>query len=160
DPGLEPALLLIVADREPVLDQRDPGADEHPLELGARAEELLQLVLGAEAHHALDASSVVPTPVEQHDLARRRQVVDVALEVPLALLPLGWRAEGNHPAEARVQRLGDAFDGATLAGRIATLEDHDDLPLLDADELLELHELHLQPAQLLLEVLLLLLVLV
>ena len=42
------------------------------------------LLGGAEAHHLLDAGTVVPGPVEQHDLAIGRQVLHVALEVPLA----------------------------------------------------------------------------
>ena len=58
--------------------------------------------IGAEAHHPFDAGAVVPGPVEQHDLPGRRQVGDVALEVPLALLGLG--------------RLGQRHDPCRLAG--------------------------------------------
>jgi hypothetical protein len=47
------------------------------------------LLLGAEAHHPLDAGAVVPGAVEQHDLAAGGQVRHVALEVPLGLLALG-----------------------------------------------------------------------
>ena len=41
----EAQLLLLVGDREPVLDQPDAGADQHALELGHGAEELLDLVV-------------------------------------------------------------------------------------------------------------------
>ena len=77
----------------------DPRAHEHPLELRARAQELLVLVLGAEAHDALDAGPVVPTAVEQDHLAGGRQMDDVALEIPLGLLALGRRGEGDDPAD-------------------------------------------------------------
>ena len=69
DARLEAALLLLVADREPVLHEDDPRAHEHPLELRARAHELLVLLVGAEAHDALDAGAVVPAAVEQDHLA-------------------------------------------------------------------------------------------
>ena len=100
-PTAEPAFLLLVADREPVLDQDDARADQHPLELRAGAQELLVLLVGAEAHHALHAGAVVPTAVEQHHLARRGQLRHVALEVPLRLLALGRRAQGHHATDAR-----------------------------------------------------------
>ena len=91
-------MLLLVGDREPVLDQDDAGAHQHPFELGHRAEELLVLVVGAEAHHALDAGAVVPAAVEQHDLAGRRQMRHVALEIPLGALALVGRGQRRHPA--------------------------------------------------------------
>src|SRR5438093_4324243 len=89
DASKEARLLLLIADREPVLDEHDPRAHEHALELRARAHELVVLLVGAEAHHPLDAGPVVPAAVEQHHLARRRQVLNVALEVPLRALFLG-----------------------------------------------------------------------
>ena len=103
----------------------DPRPDEHALELGAAAKELPVLVLGAEAHHALDAGAVVPAAVEQDDLARRGQVGDVALEVPLGAFALGRRREGDDAADARAEALGDPLDDAALAGGVAPLEEHD-----------------------------------
>ena len=50
-------------------------------------------VFGAKAHHALDAGAVVPAAVEQHDLAGRRQVRHVALEVPLRALAVVRRRQ-------------------------------------------------------------------
>ena len=49
--------------------QDDAGADQHLLEHRAGAQELLVLLVGAEAHDAFDAGAVVPAPVEQDDLA-------------------------------------------------------------------------------------------
>jgi len=43
-------VLLVVADREPVLDQLDAGARQHELELRHAAEELLVLLVVSEAH--------------------------------------------------------------------------------------------------------------
>jgi hypothetical protein len=43
-------VLLVVGNREPVLDELDARAHQHLLELGHGAEELLVLVVGAEAH--------------------------------------------------------------------------------------------------------------
>ena len=60
-------------------------------------------------------------------LAGGGQMGDVALEVPLADFAFGRRAQGHHAHDARVERFGDALDGAALAGRVATLEDGDHL---------------------------------
>jgi hypothetical protein len=53
-------VLLLVGDREPVLDEDDARADQHLFELGHGAEELLALGVTAELHDALDAGAVVP----------------------------------------------------------------------------------------------------
>ena len=153
EPRLEAPLLLVVADREPVLDQHDAAADQHALELGAGAQELPVLVVGAEAHHALDAGAVVPGPVEQDHLARGRQVGDVALEVPLRP---SRRRSGRGRATIRATRglsaLGDALDRPALAGGVAALEDHRRPGARGPDLLLLLDQLDLEPRELLLVV--------
>ncbi len=98
DADEEAQLLLLVGDREPVLDEPDARAHQHALELRARAEELLVPLLAAEAHHPLDAGAVVPAAVEQHDLAGGGQVRHVALEVPLRALALVGRRQRHHAA--------------------------------------------------------------
>ena len=107
------------------------------------------VVLGAEAHHALDAGAVVPAAVEQHDLAAGRQMRDVALEIPLRALALARRRQRGDAADARVEPLRDALDDAALAGGIAAFEDDDDLELLVLHPVLQLHQLALQAEQLL-----------
>ena len=149
DAGLEAPLLLVVGDGEPVLDEDDPGADEHALELRAGAHELLVLLLGAEPHDALDAGAVVPGAVEQDDLAGGGQVGDVALEVPLRALALGRGGQGGDPPAARARALGDALDHAALAGGVAALEEDDDLEALGLHVLLQEDELALQQLELL-----------
>ena len=49
EPGREPALLLGVADREPVLAQQDAVLDQQPLEDRRLVQEALVFLLGAEA---------------------------------------------------------------------------------------------------------------
>ena len=71
----EPGALLGLGDREPELGQVDAALDQHPLEQRHLLHELLVLLVGAEAHHPLDAGAVVPGAVEQHDLAGGRQVL-------------------------------------------------------------------------------------
>jgi hypothetical protein len=124
-PALEPPLLLLVADREPVLDEDDPVLDELVLEDRALAEEPLVLVVGAEPHDPFHPGPVVPAPVEEGHLAGRGQLAHVALEVPLAPLPVGRRGQGHDATGPRAQVLRHPLDGAPLAGRVAPLEqDH------------------------------------
>jgi hypothetical protein len=94
--------------------------------------------------------AVVPAAVEQHHLARRRQMLDVALEVPLRLLAVGRRGQRSDLGHARVEVLGDSLDRASLAGRVPALEDHHDPGALGPHPLLDLHQLGLQPVELLL----------
>ena len=145
---LEASLLLLVADREPVLEEHDAVLDEHPLELRALAQEPAVLVGGAEAHHLLDAGAVVPAAVEENDLAGGGKLGDVALEVPLRLLALGRRRQGRDPAVARVEPLLDALDRAALARRVPALEDDGDARARLADPVEHQRELDLQPLQL------------
>jgi hypothetical protein len=122
---LEAAALLGAADAEPELEEAHTGAHQMALEFGSLAHELVVLGIAAEAHHALDAGAVVPAAVEQHDLALGGQVLDVALEVPLAALDLARLFQRHDARAARVEVLHEALDRAALAGRVAALEkDH------------------------------------
>jgi hypothetical protein len=67
---VEAPFLLLVAHREPVLDQRDSGTDEHSFKFRAAVQKFLVFALAAEPHYVLDSGSVVPAPVEDHHLAR------------------------------------------------------------------------------------------
>ena len=96
--------------------------DEQPLEDRALVQEAPVLLRRAVAHDPLDTGAVVPGAVEEPDLARCRQVLDVALEVPLPLLDLGGLGKGHDPCAAGVQVLGEGLDRAALAGGVAALE--------------------------------------
>ena len=141
---LKPAQLFLPRYREPVLEQQDAGADHHLLQFRRLAHELEIVVRLAEAHHPLDSGPVVPGPVEQHDLSARRQVLDIALEVPLALLALGRLVQRHHARAARVEVLGEPLDGAALAGSVPALEQHDDLLAGLLHPLLHLQQFDLQ----------------
>ena len=92
----------------------------------------------------INPGAVVPRAVEHDDLAGRRQVRHVTLEVPLPALTLGRDVERDHPGVPGVQVLHEALDGAPLAGGIAALEDqHDPVPGV-LDPVLQLEQLDLQ----------------
>ena len=125
-PLLESAALLMSAHREPELEQVQAAAHEVALELGRLAHELAVFLVSAEAHDAFDTGAVVPGAVEHRDLAARRQMLHVALEIPLSALDVAGLLERHDARTARIQVLHETFDRATLAGGVATLEQHDD----------------------------------
>src|SRR6202035_3892861 len=81
-PLLQAPLLLAPVDIEIVFAEPDPGVDQHLLEGRHYLEELARLPLCAEAHHRLGTCALVPAAIEQHHLARRREVADIALKIP------------------------------------------------------------------------------
>ena len=95
---------------------------------------------------------LVPAPVEHDDLAGGRQVRHVALEVPLGALPLRGGAQGDDAGAAGVEALGDALDGAPLAGGVTPLEDDDHALSARPDPVLELDKLGLEALELVLVV--------
>src|SRR5262249_58944754 len=127
----------------------DAASHQHALELGHRAEELVDLFVGGKSHHALDAGAIVPGAIKQHDLAAGRQVRGIAPEVPLRVFALAGGGQRRDPADARIEPLGDALDHAALAGGVAALEDHDHLELAVLHPVLQLDQFALQAQQLL-----------
>ena len=85
---LESALLLGIAHRKPVLDQDDSVIDEQLLEDRGLGKETVLLIRGAEPHHVLHSGPVISAPVHEHELARRGELADGALEVSPHTLPL------------------------------------------------------------------------
>src|SRR4029079_7580056 len=133
--------LLLLAYLEPELDELDPRVDHRFLDGRHIVQKLLRLLLGAEAHHALDTRAVVPAAIEDHDLAGRREVPDVALHVHLRLLAYGRGSQGDHPEHPGTDPLGDPLDGSPLAGRVTTFEHDADLGAGGLDPLLQGNEL-------------------
>src|SRR5690606_7018656 len=84
----------------------------------------------------------------QGDLAGGGQVADIALEVPLAQLPLVRLWQRHYMGAAGVEMLGEAADRAALAGGVAPLEDDDDAAACLARVILELQKLYLQVPEL------------
>ena len=108
------------------------------------------LLLGAEAHHMLDAGAVVPTAVEDHDLAGGREMLHVPLHVHLALFPIRRGGQRDNAKHARADALGDGADGPALARAVASLEHDDDAQPLGLHPLLERAELGLKASKFLL----------
>src|SRR5262245_33017303 len=79
DARLEPALLLLLADLQPHLDQDDATVDDIFFHLRAQVEKTAMLGLAAKAHDVFDAGAVVPAAVEDDDLAGGRETLHVAL---------------------------------------------------------------------------------
>ena len=100
--------------------------------------------LRAKAHHALDAGAVVPAAVHHHDLAARRQVLRIALEVPLAALDLAGFFQRDDARTARVQVFHETLDRAALAGRVAAFEEDQQALAAVLDPGLQLQQFHLQ----------------
>ncbi len=124
DPLLEALLLLLIADREPVFDQGDAGADQHPLKLGAGAQKLAILGIAAKSHHPLDSGPVVPGAVKQHHFASGGQVGHITLKVPLGALPIGGGGQRRDPADPGVERFGNRLDDAPFTGGVPSLEQY------------------------------------
>ena len=103
------------------------------------------LLRRTESHDFLDAGTVVPRPVEQHDLPFGGQMRDIALVVPLPAFPIGRGGQRGDPRDARVEIFGDPFDRAALARPVTAFEDHHDAGAGKSHPLLQFHEFRLQP---------------
>ena len=125
-------------DFQPDLDELDAAVHDVFLDLGTAVKKAGVLFLRAKAHHIFHASAVVPTAVENHDLARRREMLHVTLEVHLRLLAVGRRGQRHKSEYARADSLGQGPDGATLARGVAAFEDDDDAQPLLLDPILEM----------------------
>ena len=104
------------------------------------------LRLGAEAHDALHAGAVVPRAVEEDDLSGRWEVLDVALEVPGGGFTRGGLFQRDDAGTTGVEVLVEAFDGAALAGGVASFEKDDVALACGLGPVLPLEELDLQGA--------------
>ncbi len=89
NPCLEAAVLLFLADFQPILDQENTILKDEVFSNGGILEECLVLLVCSEAHHMLDASPIVPTTIENDDFARSRKMSHIALDVHLRFLALG-----------------------------------------------------------------------
>ena len=78
----KPLFLFLLGNVEIVFDDLDARARQHGLELRRFVEKAFVFAVAAKSHHALDAGTIVPRAVEQHEFAARRQVRDVTLEIP------------------------------------------------------------------------------
>ena len=137
-------------DLQPDFDELDAAVHDVFLDLGTEFKKAGVLFLRAKAHHIFHASAVVPTAVEYHDLARRREMRHVTLDIHLRLLAVRRRRQRHKSKDARADALGERPDGAALARGVAALEDDDDAQPLLLDPILEMTQPGLKLAQFLL----------
>ena len=100
----------------------DAVVDEELLERHDLIEEPRDLDLARELHDPFDAGAVVPGTIEERDLAARRQLLHVTLEVPLPVLGVVRCRERDVTGEARVHVLAHSLDRPSLPRRVAPLE--------------------------------------
>jgi hypothetical protein len=85
--------------------------------------------------------------LRNHDLARRREPLDIALHEHLRLFPVRRSGKRHHAKHARAHPRGDGLDGPALAGGIASLEHDDDPRSLCFHPILQMAKLDLELAQ-------------
>src|SRR6266403_5246227 len=140
--------LLVHSNFHPQLDQRDAAVDDVSLDLRAKIEKPLVFLLGTKSHDVFDPSAVVPAAVEDHDLARRRELLHVALHEHLRFFAIRWSRKRDDAKDTRAYPLGNGFDGSALTGSIASLEHDDDPQSPGLHPVLQVTKLHLELAQL------------
>jgi hypothetical protein len=111
------------------LRDRQPELDQHHAVLHQRVLEVVDLAVGAhpvgfaaEAFDAFDQHAAVPGAVEERKAAAPRQAAPEAPQVGLGALFFGGRGHRDVGVLARIQRTGDAADGAALAGAVVAFE--------------------------------------
>jgi hypothetical protein len=91
---------------------------------GGDEQEPLVLLFRAKPHNPVVSGHIVPRAVEEHDLARCREMRDLALDIDLRLLAVG--GGGCHMAEdARARGCGNPADHAAFPCCVPPLKDHD-----------------------------------
>src|SRR5580704_312999 len=101
DAGRQPPRLFVLANLQPVLQQDDAGVNDGFLRERRQFKEALGLLLAAETHHPLDAGTIIPASIEDHDLSGRWQMRNVTLNIHLRLLALSRRRQGDDAENAR-----------------------------------------------------------
>ncbi|MNT08566.1 hypothetical protein D3C72_1433130 [compost metagenome] len=140
----EAAQLFFAVDREPVFEHQRAAVAEHALQVRCLAHEFQVLQRRAKVHDALDTGTVVPGAVEEDHFTGGGQVLDIALEIPLALLLLGRLLQGDDTCAAWVQVLHEALDGTALTSCVTAFKEDDDALAGLLDPALHLEQFDLQ----------------
>jgi hypothetical protein len=98
-PLFEP-LLLLLRNIAIVFHEGDAAMCKKLLENRSGLEKRIVFLFRAKLHDALESGAVVPTAIEQDDLAGDRKVLDISLEIPC----LTSRSEGIPRATTRASR--------------------------------------------------------
>src|SRR5262249_54824926 len=140
--------LLFLADFQPVLQQNDAVFSNQPLKIRANDEKALTFGFRAESHDPFDSGAVIPAAIPDHHFTGGGKVRNKSLHVHLGPSAFGGRGERHHAKDARADAFGEAFDEATLAGRVTSFKNYHHSPAgllhpsLHSDEL-DLEFLHL-----------------
>ena len=76
----------------------------------------------AETHYPFHARAVVPRTVKKHNFARRRQILNIALEIPLAAFRFSRLFQSHHPRTTRIQMFHITLNRTTFTRRITTFK--------------------------------------
>src|SRR5690349_1885232 len=96
------------------------------------------LLIGAKAHYRFYASSIVPAAIEDNDLAGRRKMLNVTLDIQLGLFPLGGRRQRDDAKDTRAHPFGDRLYCSSLPSGVTAFEDHNHAQALVLDPFLKL----------------------
>ena len=83
---------------------------------------MFMLMFVDKSHHVFDARPVVPTSIEDDDLAGGGKVRNVALNIHLALFTIARRRQSDYTENAWTHSFRDGLDCSALAGRITALK--------------------------------------
>ena len=102
------------------------------------------LLFADESHDIFNAGAVVPASVEDHDFARCRKMLDVALNIHLGLFAIRWSRERDDAKDARAYPLREGLDGTALPRGVTTFEYDDDSQSLLLDPFLQMAQADLE----------------
>ena len=83
------------------------------------------LIRTTEPHHGFNAGPVVPRPIKENDFSGCREVLKVALEVPLSRLYVRRLGQRHDPSTTRIERFGNTLNHAALARGISAFENNE-----------------------------------
>ena len=95
---------------------------QHTLKFRCLAHKQQIFIRFAEAHYPLHARAVVPRTVEEHNFACRRQILNIALEIPLAAFRFSRLFQSHHPRATRIQMFHITLNRTALTRRITAFK--------------------------------------
>src|SRR5215467_3651227 len=104
------------------------------------------LLFGAKSHDLFDTGAVIPGTVEENDLPRRRQMLNITLEIPLPPLALSRYGKRDDSCGTGIQVFHETLYGAALAGRVTAFKDYHNSAARILDPVLQFQQLHLEHA--------------
>src|SRR5262245_19580270 len=112
--------------------------------MGAQFEKAFVLLVIDESHYVLHTCAIVPTAVEDDDLAGSRKTLDVTLHVHQCLFAVRRGRQRDDTKHARANPLGQRLDCAALACSIAPFEYNDNFKAFGLDPFLKMTKLDLK----------------